>query len=153
MKIQPIHEIENNEFTTTLKVVEWGTSTATAEEELEMLIDFPQTLRYSDVTFEGKFIVSNGNPLLSEDEDAVNVTLSLNNKEYIIDKDFEVELKLNANKVPSTSLDTTVLTTPQFYTQAQIVLFDTKIKARIKALLDNARSNVNDFYVTTEETL
>lgn len=46
-----------------------------------------------------------------------------------------------------------MLTTKQLYAQAQIILFETKVKNRIKELLEIARSNVNDFEVVTEETL
>lgn len=119
-----------------------------------MLADTPQILRYSDIEFKGSFIVSNGNPILSEDENAVVVTIdNINNKEFVIDENLEISLEIDATKVADGLLDSTMLTTKQLYAQAQIILFETKVKNRIKELLEIARSNVNDFEVVTEETL
>lgn len=153
MKILPVRSIKGNVFSTLLAPSEWGTSTVVAADELAMLEDFPQVLKYSDIDFSGKFIVTNGNPIMSEDSGAVEVTLDLNNKEFIIDENLSIELEVDANKILDTFLDETVFKTKQLYAQAQIILFETKVKARIKELLEVARSNVNDFETTVEETL
>ena len=135
MKILPERSILDNKYKTVIRPLEMGDSIRTAQQEIDMLADTPQILRYSDIEFKGSFIVSNGNPILSEDENAVVVTIdNINNKEFGL-------------------LDSTMLTTKQLYAQAQIILFETKVKNRIKELLEIARSNVNDFEVVTEETL
>lgn len=153
MKILPVRTIENNIFTTTIKPSEFGTSAVIAEDEISMLKDFPQTLKYSDITFSDNFIVTEGNPLISSDEGAVAVTLDLNNKEYILDENFEVTLSIDASKIQSSEIDSTVLTNAQLVAQAKIILFETKVINRISTLLTNARSHVNNFEVTTEQTL
>ena len=57
MKILPERSIENDVYTTVLKPSEWGTATVTADSELAMLKDTPQTLRYADIEFKEKFKV------------------------------------------------------------------------------------------------
>lgn len=59
MKILPIRSIENDTYTTVIKPSEWGTASVTAENELAMLADTPQLLRYADIEFKDKFIVVN----------------------------------------------------------------------------------------------
>ena len=154
MKILPERSILDNRYKTVIRPSEMGDSIRTAQQEIDMLADTPQILRYSDIEFRGNFIVSNGNPILSEDEDAVEVSIdNINNKEFVINEGLEISLEVDATKVSDSLLDDSVLTTKQLYAQAQIILFETKVKNRIKELLEIARSNVNDFEVTTEETL
>lgn len=154
MKILPERSILDNKYKTVIKPSEMGDSIRTAQQEIDMLADTPQILRFSDIEFKGNFIVSNGNLILSEDESAIEVSIdNINNKEFIINEDLEISLEIDATKVPDSLLDESVLTTKQLYAQAQIILFETKVKNRIKELLEIARSNVNDFEVVTEETL
>lgn len=154
MKILPERSILDNKYKTVIRPSEMGDSIRTAQQEIDMLADTPQILRYSDIEFKGSFIVSNGNPIMSEDENAVEVSIdNINNKEFVINEGLEISLEIDATKVPDSLLDDTVLTTKILYAQAQIILFESKIKNRIKELLEIARSNLNDFEVTTEETL
>lgn len=153
MKILPIRSIENDTYTTVLKASEWGTASVTAENELAMLADTPQTLRYADIEFKDKFIVSNGLPVISTDTSAVEVSLDLNNKEFILDENFEVTISVDANKILDTELDETVFTDKHTLAQAKVLLYEEKVIARIKELLEIARSHVNDFEVAVEQTL
>lgn len=152
MRIEPKRDIEAGKYSTLLVPI-WGTSTMTEADELEMAKDFPQVLRYADIEFKGKFIVTNGNPIMSEAEDAVEVTLDLNDQKIPIDENLSISLELDYNKVSKELLDEKYLTTQELYTQAQIILFETKIKTKIHELLEIARSNVNDFLATSEEVL
>lgn len=154
MKILPERSILDNKYKTVIRPSEMGDSIRTAQQEIDMLADTPQILKYSDIEFKGKFIVSNGNPIISESENSIEVTIdNINNKEFVINENLEITLEIDATKVPDGLLDTNILTTKQLYAQAQIILFETKVKNRIKELLEIARSNVNDFEVVTEETL
>lgn len=153
MKILPLRSIENDTYTTVIKPSEWGTATVTAENELSMLADTPQILRYADVEFKDKFVITNGIPTISTDPSAVEVTLDLNNKEFLLDENFEVSLSVDAKKILDTELDGTVFTNKHELAQAKTILFETKIISRIKELLDIARSHVNAFEETVEQTL
>lgn len=153
MKILPFRSIENDTYTTVIKPSEWGTASVTAESELEMLTDTPQLLRYADIDFTDKFVISNGIPQISTDASAVEVTLDLNNKEFILDENFEVSLSVDAKKILDTELDGTVFTDKHELAQAKTILFETKVISRIKELLEIARSHVNSFEETVEQTL
>ncbi|RKJ68880.1 hypothetical protein [Roseburia sp. 1XD42-69] len=152
MRIEPKRDIEAGKYSTLLVPI-WGTSTMTEADELEMAKDFPQVLRYADIEFKGKFIVTNGNPIMSDTEDAVEVVLDLNDQKIPINENLSISLELDYNKVSKELLDEKYLTTQELYTQAQIILFESKIKTKIHELLEIARSNVNDFLVTSEEVL
>ena len=153
MKILPVRTIENDTYTTVIKPSEWGTASVTAENELAMLADTPQTLRYADIEFKDKFVITNGIPVISTDATAVEVTLDLNNKEFLLDADFEVSLSVDAKKIIDSELDGTIFTDKHELAQAKTILFETKVISRIKELLDIARSHVNSFEETVEQTL
>lgn len=154
MKILPVREIENNIFTTILAPSEFGTSTVTSEIEIAMLKDFPQTLRYADINFVDTFKVVDGLPVISADVDAVEIKIdNLTNKEFQVNEDLNITLSIDANKIPASEVDGVVFTTPLQVAQAKTILFETKVLAKIKELMDAARANVNDFEITTEVIL
>lgn len=152
MKILPVRTIENNAYKTVIKPSEMGDSIRTAQQEIDLLADFPQILRYSDIEFKGNFIVTDGIPVLSDDPSAVEVVLDLNNKEYTIGQDMEISLEVSAEKVGSAEIND-VLTDALMVAQAKVILFETRVMAKIKELLDIARSHVNTFEETVEQTL
>lgn len=153
MKILPIRSIENDTYTTVIKPSEWGTASVTAESELAMLEDTPQLLRYADIEFKDKFIVSDGLPVISTEANAVEVNLDLNNKEFMLDENFKVSISIDAKKILDSELDGTVFIDKHVLAQAKTILFETKVIARIKELLEIARSHVNSFEETIEQTL
>lgn len=153
MKILPQRSIEKDVYSVNIKPLEWGTATVTAEEELEMLKDTPQTLKYSDIDFTEKFKVVDGLPVVSSDEDAVEVTLELNNKKFVLDENFEVSISVDANKISAEEIDDTVLTDKYLVAQAKVIAYETKVLAQIKKLLDEARAHVNTFEDTVEVNL
>lgn len=153
MKILPIRSIENDTYTTVIKPSEWGTASVTAESELAMLEDTPQLLRYADIKFKDKFIVSDGLPVVSTEANAVEVNLDLNNKEFILDENFEVSISIDAKKILDSELDGIVFTDKHVLAQAKTILFETKVIARVKELLEIARSHINSFEKTIEQTL
>lgn len=153
MKIKPIRSIENDTYTTLIKPLEFGISSMTDEEELAMLEDTPQMLRYADIEFVDKFVITNGLPTISTDEDAVEISLNLNNKEYIINEDFSVSFSSDSNKILDSELDDKVFTNKHLLAQAKVILFETKVIEKIKELLDVARSHRNTFEETIEQTI
>ena len=154
MKILPIREIENNTYKTTIKPDSFGTSTVTEEAELEMLKDFPQILRYADINFVANFKLVDGLPIITDEADAVEVKIdNLTNKEFMLGEDLVIEFAIDANKISNTEVDGTVFTTTLQVAQAKAILFETKVLAKIKELMDAARANVNDFEIATEVIL
>ena len=153
MQILPDRNIENDVYSTVIKPTEFGTETVTASDEIEMLKDTPQILRYADIDFKDKFIITNKIPTISSDPNAVEVYLKLNNKEFIIDENFEVSLSIDANKIIDAELDGTIFTNKHDLAMAKVILFETKVIAQVKKLLDVARSHVTTFEETVEQTL
>lgn len=152
MKILPVRSIENNTFKTVIKPSEMGGSIRTAQQEIDLLLDFPQVLRYSDIEFKGKFVVVDGIPSISDEADAVEVTLDLNNKEFTLGEGMEISLEVNADKIASSEIND-VLTDTLLVAQAKVILFENRVMAKIKELLDTARSHINTFEETVEQTL
>lgn len=152
MKILPVRSIENNTFKTVIKPSEMGDSIRTAQQEIDLLLDFPQVLRYSDIEFKGKFVVADGIPSISDEADAVEVTLDLNNKEFTLGEGMEISLEVNADKIASSEIND-VLTDTLLVAQAKVILFENRVMAKIKELLDTARSHINTFEETVEQTL
>lgn len=153
MKILPERGISKDTYSTLLKPSEWGTASVTAENELAMLEDTPQLLRFADIEFKDKFIVLDGLPVVSTEANAVEVNLDLNNKEFVLDENFEVSISIDAKKILDSELDGTVFTDKHVLAQAKVILFETKVIARVKELLEIARSHVNSFEETIEHTL
>lgn len=152
MKILPVRSIENNTFKTVIKPSEMGDSIRTAQQEIDLLLDFPQVLRYSDIEFKGKFVVADGIPSISDEADAVEVVLDLNNREFILGEDMEISLEVNADKIAASEVND-VLTDTLLVAQAKVILFENRVMAKIKELLDTARSHINTFEETVEQTL
>lgn len=153
MKIKPERSIENDVYSTVIKPIEFGTSDITSVEELEILKDTPQTLKYSDIKFEDKFTVKDGLPEISSDPDAVTVTLKPVNKEFTLDEDFEFSCSVDAKNIPDSEVDGTVFTNKYSLAMAKVILFETKVIEQIKKLLEDARSHVTTFEITQEQTL
>lgn len=153
MKIKPERTIENNIYTTVIKPTEFGTSDISSTEELEILKDTPQILKYSDIKFEDKFTVKDGLPEISTDLGAVTVTLKPINKEFAINEDFEISFSVDAKNIPDSEVDGTVFTNKYTLAMAKVILFETKVIDQIKKLLEEARSHVTSFEETVEQTL
>lgn len=145
MRILPQRSIENNVYSVKIKPLEWGTPILTAEEELEMLKDIPQTLRYADIDFTENFKIVNGLPVVSSDEGSVTVTLDLRGREFPLDENFELSLSVGAGKIPDLEIDDKVLTNKHLVAQAKIITYETKIINQITKLLTNAAAHVNGF--------
>lgn len=64
----------------------------------------------------------------------------------------EISLEVSAEKVGSAEIND-VLTDALMVAQAKVILFETRVMAKIKELLDIARSHVNTFEETVEQTL
>lgn len=69
------------------------------------------------------------------------------------DENFKVSISIDAKKILTSELDGAVFTDKHVLTQAKTILFETKVIARIKELLEIARSHANSFEKTIEQTL
>lgn len=153
MRLLPTREIENNVFKTVITVAEMGSAIMTAEEETEVLKNFPQILKYKDITFTATFKVENGVPTISTDSGSVSVSLDLNNIETLLSPEMKFVFTSDANKILASEIDDAVLTTSQLVSQAKCILFENKVIEKITELLTKAKGNINTFEDTTEVTI
>lgn len=85
MKIKIDRNIQDNKFTTILKFEEWGGKKLTAEEEEELLKNFPCEIAYNDIKFEGRFKTDEKNNVV-----LLNLDKTVN-KEVVIQKEQDIQ--------------------------------------------------------------
>ena len=143
------HEIDNNVFTTGISVVSLGTEQLLAEEEEELLKDFPIKLIYRNLTFTRNVKISGNKPVVTSDavgEGVVSVTVpSLSNQEIPIDKDFATLYKSDTNKIANTALDENVLTTKELVAQARCAVFEDVVCEEIASKMTEIRGKAPAF--------
>lgn len=146
MKLKVSKNINENIITVNIGVVELGTANSVADEEENMLLDFPRSVRYSDINFKGNMKIDtvSGDPVVtdSEVEDKKVVSIEIKdviNKEYPINKDMEITFAIDVSKIPDTELDS-VFTTVEMLGKARAELFATKKQEEIGKKLAEIRA-------------
>lgn len=71
----------------------------------------------------------------------------------MLDENFKVSISIDAKKILYSGPDDNVFTYKHVLFQTKTILFETKVIARIKELLEIARSHANSFEETIEQTL
>lgn len=146
MKLKVSKTINENIITVNIGVVELGTANSVADEEENMLLDFPRSVRYSDINFKGNMKIDtvSGDPVVtdSEVEDKKVVSIEIKdviNKECPINKDMEITFAIDVSKIPDAELDS-VFTTVEMLGKARAELFATKIQEEIGKKLAEIRA-------------
>ena len=158
MKINVKNTIEDNVITVDITVVSLGNSTSTSEEEMSVLADFPRSVRFSDISFEGNIkLDSNGDPIVTDEEadGSTIVTVELKNiinKEYPINADLNISMPFDVSKISSTETNT-LLDTVEKVGKAYAVVFATKVQEEIAKKLAEVRSLNTKFERETEVVL
>lgn len=149
MKFEIKRNVAKGVFSTEIKFSGYGTGQLTPEQEKEIVEDFGVTLAYKDITFEGNYQLS-GNDIIQGGAQAV--TISLNNLEFDVDDTFEVSYSVTAASIQSSEMGNT-LDKPELVAQAKCVLFEDKVQAQLKTLLDAARAKKTLFEKDKEVTI
>ena len=158
MKLNVKNTIEDNVITVDITVVSLGNSTSTSEEEMSVLADFPRSVRFSDISFEGNIkLDSNGDPIVTDEEanDSTIVAVELKNiinKEYPINADLNISISFDVTKI-STSETNTLLDTVEKVGKAYATVFAAKVQAEIAKKLAEVRSLNTKFEGETEVVL
>lgn len=71
--------VENNKFQTLVAFKEFGGLDITADDEKELLVNYPITINYKDIIFSGKFKVVNGEVIYVDKEKLVPPEITLIN--------------------------------------------------------------------------
>lgn len=142
--------IENNVFYMTVKCKELGTSKLKKEEEEAMLINFPTTIEYKDLTFERKFNVSSTGDVVEDAVDGETVTIKLNNRAINVDKTFKVDFQISTKMIKDEELGT-ILDTKEKVAEAKALLFKLTIRDAVEKALKEVRSKSNNYETVEEE--
>ena len=142
--------IENNVFYMTVKCKELGTSKLKKEEEEAMLINFPTTIEYKDLTFERKFNVSSTGDVVEDAVDGETVTIKLNNRAINVDKTFKVDFQISTKMIKDEELGT-ILDTKEKVAEAKALLFKLTIRDAVEKALEEVRSKSNNYETVEEE--
>ena len=134
----------------TVKCKELGTSQLKKEEEEAMLINFPTTIEYKDLTFERKFNVSSTGDVVEDAVDGETVTIKLNNRAINIDKTIKVDFQISTKMIKDEELGT-ILDTKEKVAEAKALLFKLTIRDAVENALKEVRSKSNIYETVDEE--
>lgn len=140
-------DIENGIVTASIKC------TDISEETKEALHDYTKVLRYGDIDFSAKIKVVNAMPEIVADDDTngEKVSISLIDKTFTVDENLELELQLDSNKMSESELTTTI-SSVEILSKAKALIWINKVKAEIKKLVEDARTqNTANIEGITEE--
>ena len=159
MKLNVKKTIEDNIITVDISVASLGTTTSTADEEAQILSDFPRSVRFSDIDFKANMKIdgSTGDPVVTTDPvDNSTVELvkieNIINKEYPIDANMNIVMSFDVTKIPTSALNT-VFDTVEKLGKGYAEVFSTKIQEEISKKLTELRSLNTKFEGETEVVL
>lgn len=124
-------DIESRVFVTKISFSSLGNVDMTPNEEAKMFEDFDYPIIDTGGSFSGKFKVEEGRVVLSEDPDAQELQFVLNSNKKKVDQSFEVELRINIDKIASTDIGE-VLDNKIKVAEAKCLLFESEIEKRIR---------------------
>lgn len=147
--------IKDNVITYSLKADYNNPLTSEEEQEVETLHDYIRKVKLSEIDFAGYVDISTGMPIVAETETDDTVTVTLGNvspKEYVVDENLDIRFSLDVSRIHDAEL-TEKLNTKVLLGQAKIAVFGARIEAKIKEILEQMRSEDNDFEGVEETVL
>lgn len=140
-------DIEDGIVTASIKCTDMS------DETKEALHDYTKTLRYRNIDFSAKVKVTDGMPeIVSDDDtDGEKVAIGLIDKSYVIDENLDLTFTLDSNKISENEL-TTAISSVEILSKAKALIWVERVKAEIKKLVEEARTqNEANIEGTTEE--
>lgn len=126
-----------------------------SDETKEALHDYTKLLRYGDIDFSAKIKVTNGMPVIVDDDDpdGEEVKIGLIDKSFVVDENLSLELKLDSNKMSDKEL-TSSISNVEILSKAKAIIWIDKVKGEIQKLVDAAREqNAANIEGTVEEII
>lgn len=155
MKLLRDVSIKDNVITYSLSADYNDPLTSEEEQEIETLHDYIRKVKLSDIDFAGDIDMSTGMPIVAETatDDTVEVTLgAVSPKEYVVDENLDIRFSLDVSRIHDAEL-TAKLNTKVLLGQAKIAVFGAKVEAKVKEILEQMRSEDNDFEGSEETVL
>lgn len=147
--------INDNIITYSLKADYNDPLTSEEEQEIETLHDYIRKVKLSEIDFVGDIDISTGMPIVAETatDDTVTVTLgNVSPKEYVVDENLDIRFSLDVSRIHDAEL-TEKLNTKVLLGQAKIAVFGARVEEKIKEILEQMRSEDNDFEGIEETVL
>lgn len=147
--------IKDNVITYSLSADYNDPLTSEEEQEIETLHDYIRKVKLSEIDFVADVDMSTGMPIVAETatDDTISVTLgSVSPKEYVIDENLNIRFSLDVSRIHDAEL-TDELNTKVLLGQAKIAVFGAKVEAKVKEILEQMRSEDNDFEGSEETVL
>ena len=126
-----------------------------SDETKEALHDYTKLLRYGDIDFSAKIKVTNGMPVIVDDDDpdGEEVKIGLIDKSFVVDENLSLELKLDSNKMSNKELKSSI-SNVEILSKAKAIIWIDKVKSEIQKLVDAAREqNAANIEGTVEEII
>ncbi len=155
MKLIRDVSIKDNVIAYRLKVEYNDPLTSEEEQEIETLHDYIRKIKLSEIDFAGDVDMSTGMPIVAETatDDTVAVTLgAVSPKEYVVDENLDIRFSLDVSRIHDAEL-TEKLNTKVLLGQAKIAVFGARVEEKIKEILEQMRSEDNDFEGVEETVL
>lgn len=150
MKLTQSIDIKENIITAKVSVAELGNTTIDALQEQEQLHNFVRTIEYSSIDFSSNIKVSNAKPIITSDPvdgstiEEISIK-DLINKKIILDENFEAELIIDIDKIPTSEYESnTVVNSKELLGQSYAVIFIEKIKTAVAEKLSEIRALSSD---------
>lgn len=150
MKLTQSIDIKENIITAKVSVAELGNTTIDALQEQEQLHNFVRTIEYSSIDFSSNIKVSNAKPIITSDPvdgstiEEISIK-DLINKKIILDENFEAELIIDIDKIPTSEYESnTVVNSKELLGQSYAVIFIEKIKTAVAEKLAEIRALSSD---------
>lgn len=135
--------------TLSISVKTMGDLTLTDEEEIAIIEDYsPVYVELKDLTFSGKYKIDSDNNVIKDDSAGEEVTIKMQNRKLLINKDLRYDFSLSIEDVKESELST-IFNTKNKLNEAKVILVkDTVEKAiidkikEIKALKNNFEQEI-----------
>ena len=147
--------IKDNVITYSLRADYNDPLTSEEEQEIETLHDYIRKIKLSEIDFAGDVDMSTGMPIVAETatEDTVKVELgNVSPKEYVVDEKLDIRFSLDVSRLHDAELSEK-LNTKVLLGQAKIAVFGARVEEKIKDILEQMRSEDNDFEGVEETVL
>lgn len=155
MKLLRDVSVKDNVITYSLRAEYNDPLTSEEEQEIETLHDYIRKVKLTDIDFEANVDMSTGMPIVAETATDDTIEVALGNvlpKEYVVDENLDIRFSLDVSRIHDKELSDK-LNTKVLLGQAKIAVFGAKVEAKVKEILEQMRSEDNDFEGTDETVL
>ena len=143
-------DIKDNVFYITVKCKELGTVDLTKEQEKDILVNFPVSIEYKDLTFERKFNIDSKGDIIEDSVGGETVSLKLNNKVINVDEQLEVSFQISTKMIKDEELGT-ILDTKEKVAEAKALCFKLTLRDAIEEALKDVRKKSNNFELQEDD--